>query len=70
MLLVLLLGRDVMSGWKCIEIGEVAGDVGCLATFVAFHGSHGVRSVGENAMSRRNWELYARKATEEAEKME
>ena len=45
-----------MSGWKCIEIGEVAGDVGCFTTFVAFHGSHGVRSVGENAMSRRNWD--------------
>ncbi len=36
----LLLGGQVVGGWECIEIGEILGDVWCLATFVAVHGSH------------------------------
>ena len=38
----LLLGSHVVGGWERIEIGEIVGDIWCLATFVAVHGSHGV----------------------------
>ena len=43
----LLLGGQVVGGWECIEIGEILGNVWCLATFVAVHGSHGSDAVGD-----------------------